>query len=269
MYGYFGKKIFDIMVIVATNDPEPEYQRVSFTPKHVESTQKSFMMAFNKATGEELPKCPPVIYVPVNQPYKDLCDTIVSAEVIYEEDLYFTQEFPKTSSFGKEEESVYLRFDQPKKSVKQTIRQNHGKRFEFENRCSRCAIKIVQDVQSKRKKEYPLRVINNNGVEEDYLNSYCHPVFIPKHSRIARIVGGIIHILTLGAGKVYEVVTGKPSWPGFFDSEEFCPVVTCGSSPGSPGCSPVYMDVEVPGAGKIHTDHSKQLDVIKLVKSAE
>ena len=267
MHGFFGQKIFDIMVIVATNDPHPGYQSVGFPPDTIKVTQRAFMAAYNKATGEKLPKCPPIIYVPVDQHYRALQDAIISAEVIQEEDLFFTPEYPRASSFDKEgdEPPILVSIEQSRQSVQRTIRQNIGKRFKFENRCTRCAVKIVEDVHSGNK--FPLRVIYGNNDSDDYMNSYCHPTFIPKHSRLVKFAGGIAHIITLGMGKMYEALTGNQSWPGFWNSEEICPVETCKKSPGSPGCTPVQMDIEIKGAGRIHTDHSKKLDVLKLVEN--
>ena len=269
MYGFFGTKIFDIMVIVATNDPDPQYQQVEFTEKHKEFTQKVFKSAFEKATNGEviLPKCPPVIYIPIDLSHQELHDAIVSADVIQEEDLFFTQEYPKCLAFDKEgdDRAVQLSIDQSQTLVHRTIQQNKGKRFEFENRCTRCAVKFVQDVSPNQ--EIPLHVIYENNIKEDYINSYCHPMFIPKHSRLVKIVGGVGHIVTFGVGLIYEKITGKKSWPGFLNLDEICPVETCKKSPGSPGCCPVRMYVVIPGVGQHFTDHSKELDTLKLVQN--
>ena len=270
VHGFFGTKIFDIMVIVATNDPDPRYQQVGFTERDKETIQKVFMSAFKKATdGVALPKCPPVIYIPVDLSHKELHDAIVSADVIQEEDLFFTQEYPKCLAFDKEgdDPAIQLNIDQSQTMVHQTIQQNKGKRFEFENRCTRCAVKFVQDVRPNQ--EIPLHVIYKNNIKEDYIHSYCHPMFIPKHSQLVRFFGGVGHIVTLGAGLIYGKVTGKKSWPGFMNSDEICPIETCKKSPGSPGCCPVHMHVEIPGVGQMFNDHSKELDTLKLVQNEE
>ena len=267
MYGFFGTKIVDIMVIVATNDSDPRYQ-IEFTEKDKEMTQKVFMSTFKKATGETLPKCPPVIYIPINQSHKDLHDAIVSAKVIQEDDLYFTQEYPKRHDFDKEGEDppVHLSIDQSKTHIRRVIRQNRGKRLQFENRCTRCAVKFVQDVSPGR--EIPLHVVYDH-TREEYIHSYCHPIFIPKHSQLKKFWGGVGHIVTLGTALLYAKVTGGSTWPGFTNSEEICPVETCKKSPGSPGCCPVRMDIDIPGVGQIFNDHSKELDTLKLVQNDE
>ena len=265
MHGFFGQNIFDIMVIAATNDPDPEYQRIGFRGEA--ATKEVFMSAFTKATGENLPSCPPLVYVPIDQDYGDLRKAIVSAEVIYEKDLYFTQKYPIVTSFDKvgDEPPVEVSLELSQADVRQIIRQNRGKRFRFVDRCTRCAVKIVQDVVSDR--EIPVSIIYDNGDSDDYIHSYCHPVFIPKHSRLVKFVGGVAHIVTLGMGKMYELMTGKRSWPGFTNSEEICPVETCRGFPGSRGCTPVQMEVEIKGVGEIFNDHSKLLDTVKLIQT--
>jgi hypothetical protein len=269
MHGFFGQNIFDIMVIAATNDPDPEYQRIGFRGEA--ATKEVFMSAFTKATGENLPSCPPLIYVPIDQDYDDLRKAIVSAEVIYEKDLYFTQKYPKVTSFDKvgDEPPVEVSLELSQADVRQIIRQNRGKRFRFVDRCTRCAVKIVQDAVSDREIPVPMRIIYENGDSDDYLHSYCHPVFIPKHSRLVRVMGGVAHIVTLGIGMIYAAISGNRSWPGFTNSEEVCPVETCRGAPGSRGCSPVRMNVEIAGVGVISTDHSKTLDRLKLVQSED
>ena len=264
MHGFFGQNIFDIMVIVATHHPSPQYQRIAFEEGN---TKKVFLAAFTKATGETLPSCPPLIYVPKDQDYRDLRRAIVSAEVIYEKDLYFTPEYPRVTTFDREgdEPPVEVNLEQSRADVRRIIQQNRGNRLRFVDRCTRCAVKIVQDVVSDR--EIPVRIIYDNGDQDDYMNSYCHPVFIPKYSRLVKFMGGVAHIVTLGMGKVYESITGNRSWPGFTNSEEICPVETCGGSPGSRGCSAVHMEVEIKGVGKVFTDHSKTLDTVRLVQN--
>lgn len=270
MHGFFGMKIFDIMVIVATNHPAPERQMAGFSAKCVENTEKVFMAAFKKATGETLPKCPPLIYVAIDEDVENLREAIISAEVIREDDLYFTPEFPMAYTYlldkAGRDPPVEVTLDLSHKDVRNIVRQNRGKRFRFENRCARCAVKIVTEVQSGE--EIPVRVIYDNGDSDDYMHTFCHPLFIPKHTRLVKVVGGIFHILTLGSMLAFTAVTGVKTWPGFTNSEEICPVETCKRSPGSAGCTVVQKETYINGIA-ITTDHSKTLDTLKLVQNED
>ena len=237
MYDFFGTKIFDIMVVVATNEKYEPYQRLGFLESDIEKTKKVFMFAFEKITDIKLQKCPPVIYMPLNTTtQKEVSDSIVGASVISDaETLDFSPKFPRN----------------PPRVV-----------LSFENRCTRCAIRIVYQELKDGTKD-PVRVVYENGKEGDYNDSYCHPLFIPKHSKFVRFVGGIGHIVTLGTFKLVEVLAnGKVKfWPGFFDGEEFC--VSCKNPPGSPTCQRVNQYINIDGE---HTfvDHTTKLD--KLVE---
>ena len=267
MYGFFGQKIFDIMIIIATNDADPAYQQVGFSQENIDKTKEVFKSAFYKATKAVLVQCPPVVYIAIDKGVKELRDAIISADVLLEDDLYFSPEYPKVKSFDKdgEEPPVEVSLELSQEEVRQIVQRNRGKRFHFEDRCTRCAVKIVQEVLPSGQ-GIPVRVIYDNGDKEDYIHSYCHPMFIPKHSRIVRFIGGIAHIVTFGAGIIYGAVTGRRSWLGFTNAEEVCPVETCKGSPGSAGCTVVNTKAKVPGAGKILTDHTKTLDTVKLVQ---
>lgn len=68
-------------------------------------------------------------------------------------------------------------------------------------------------------------------------------MIIPKYGVITKIVGGIAHVATLGIPAGIQWARGKPTWPGFGNSEEICPV--CGKPPGSDGCSDVNRSVYI------------------------
>ena len=73
-------------------------------------------------------------------------------------------------------------------------------------------------------------------------DSMCHPTFIPKYTKVERFFGGIAHVVVLGFAKVHELRTKKPTWPGFFNSEEVC--ANCEQAPGSKGCMRVKEEHE-------------------------
>ena len=258
MHSFFGQKIFDVMVIIVTNFGKESYQKIGFSDNDITETKEIFMEAFHSITGTELPQCPPVLYIPLNQTCEKLYRAIVSADVISDkENLYFSPEYPKDRKFGDSEASIKQTLSLSHKEMKQLFRTHRGKAFCFENRCSRCAIKIVQE-RLPSGREIPVRVVFENGDEEEYDNSYCHLPFIPKHSRLVKFAGGVAHIVVLGTAKIYEKISGKKSWPGFMNSEEVCP--SCKKPPGSDGCKAVGQACE---NGVM--DHSKELDTVKIL----
>ena len=268
MHGFFGQKIFDVMVIIVTNSADDAYQQAGFSENNIAQVQKVFKIAFKKVTDTDLPKCPPVLYIPLNEDCKKIYANIISAEVISDaEYLYFSPEYPKLRNFDKEGDRppIQLNLDMPHEEIKQILRINRGKRFHFENRCTRCAIKIIEEILPSGE-EIPVRVVFENGDEEQYDNSYCHPVFIPKHSKFVKFVGGIAHILTLGTVKLYEIISGEKVWPGFTNSEEVC--LHCKKPPNSDGCLAVSQECEI-GGEKILMKHSKKLDTLKLLEETK
>ena len=270
MYDYFGRRLFDIMVIIVTNNKRKKYQ-IEFDDDEIEKFKETFIKAFeNIIKGECLPLCPPVIYLPF--PENKIQDKIVGARVIEEEALVFSPEFPKTrpSDANEDEEPVYFNLDLSRESIK-TIRDTNPKKLlHFQDRCTRCAVKITYEVLPSGEK-IPTHVIYENG--EKVLNdlSYCHPIFIPKHSRIKKIVGGIAYILTLGTALLYSKITGKYVWPGFTNSDEVWPI--CSRCPGSEGCSAVGQPVNIPNYRgqelEYRTEHSTDMDQIQLENKDE
>ena len=77
---------------------------------------------------------------------------------------------------------------------------------------------------------------DNSYVASDTM---CHPIIVPKFSKVTKIVGGIAHIAVLGIAEMHWKWTGKRTWPGFFNSEEVC--AACKNPPGSGGCMKVMV----------------------------
>ena len=90
--------------------------------------------------------------------------------------------------------------------------------------------------------------------------SKCHPIFIPKHYTITKIIGGFAHIATLGIFVGIGWAHRKKVWPGFTNSDEICPA--CGLSPGSEGCSVVGERVDTGENVSMVTSHLTSLDKI-------
>lgn len=263
MHSFFGQQIFDLMVIIVTNYKRDCFQQAGFSKGDIATTKTVFKEAFQKITGTVLPECPPVIYIPLNEDYTTISDKIVGAPVISEADtLQFSPEYPKDHSFseGRDIPVIPISIDLTSSEKMRIFRQNRGKHFRFEDRCTRCAIQIVQE-KLPSGDQLPVRVLLRERDKEHYDNSYCHPFFIPKHSRFVKFIGGIAHIVVLGMGKAYERISKKKSWPGFGNCDEKC--VQCGHPPGSDGCKPVNQLCTVEGY-TIMVKHSKELDLLQL-----
>ena len=248
MHGYFGQKILDVMVIVATNNKRERYQQIGFSEDDIAGTKDVFMSAFHKVTGDNLVRCPPVLYVPYNEEQNRVLSSVVGANVISDaEMLCFSQDFPQNRNIEGDREL-------PDNLDGLQASNSSGRSFGFEDRCTKCAVKIItKKVHVPPGKQAPVSIVYENGDEESYDNTSCHPYFIPKYSFMAKFLGGIGYILTLGIGLLLRVT----SWPGFTNSEEVC--VQCGEAPGSNGCCPVKQCLEIMGEN-VMVDHSRQLD---------
>ena len=215
MYEFFGASLFKIMVIIATFDEE-QSDSIEFTDTQIDKTSRAFVDAYTAITGESLPKCPPILYIPVSE--NDLLPQVKSAEVI--------DDIPLIINY-------------------------------FENRCSKCAAKLVYGPGKKQ----VIYVETTREEKIDVDDSKCHPFFIPKYSKLQKILGGIIHIGTIGA--VYfaaKLGIIKPV-PGFSNEEEICSY--CKRPPGSEGCGKNKEQVPVKtnvGAVFYEIVHSTKLE---------
>ena len=78
MFGYFGRTIFNIMVIVATNYEDSRYQKLEFNDEDMKKTEGVFLTAVRTVT--ELQTCPPILYLPVEE--TDVLSRVKSAKVL-------------------------------------------------------------------------------------------------------------------------------------------------------------------------------------------
>ena len=161
MVHYFGKSIFDCMVLVATVNPDV-YQFIppGVTPFSSEAeirTREKFQEVLTDVLppGEQLPNGkPPIIFISMHDSCEDIYWKIKHADVIVDQ--------------------VRLAFDS--------------------STCARCGIK-AKFIQGKETKvacyigEDPSRSVA-------YEESHCHPMIVPKYWRLTRIVGGIAHFIT-------------------------------------------------------------------------
>ena len=274
MHGYFGQRIFDIMIIIVTNNKRPHFQRAGYSEEDIKEIQGLFLSAFEKIVVEgekgvevNIParKCPPVVYIPFNEDYIEVFKIINGIQVISAEEYFsFSPEYPLDPEFRGEvgdSSQTTLKYGTPREEFKKALRQNRGRLLSFEDRCSKCAIKLVFERQASGE-ELPITVIYPNGDQDVYDSSYCHPLLLPKYTRVEKIFGGIAHIVTLGLGKLYEYATKNKSWPSFTSSDEVC--IKCNKAPGSQSCHPVNQHFEI--AGKMEKiDHKRELDTVELL----
>ena len=186
MVHYFGESIFDCMVLIATM-PEEVYECVPpGTNLFSESAVTKTKEKFEKALRRVLPHV-----VPLPKPPIVFVSMFDSCEVIFE----------KIRSAPVAKNAVRLMFDS--------------------ETCARCGIKTKM-----LGKEKVACYFDNPSSTIPYEESTCHPCFIPKYSKVVKILGGIAHLLT------FRVFMGK--WPSFKNMDEIC--IDCRRAPGSRGC---------------------------------
>ena len=135
------------------------------------------------------------------------------------------------------------------------VKNKHGLKLDFhKDTCARCALRI--SVVSGKK----VCFVDDDSPVQVYEESKCHPLFLPKHTKLTRILGSVAYIVTLGIPRLFGA-----RWPSFFTSDEFCPA--CNEQPGAPGCMPVLQQCTVPlSNGKstqVLLDHSSKLDDVR------
>ena len=262
MNEFFGDDIFKIMVIIATNRKVKRSQNVGWEKEDREATESAFKAAFEHATGQDIPnetitKYPPIIYLPFLEEEEEAINTIVRAEVIYEEPLRreLIIEIPLNAPID-----ILIR--KAKENAKQ------GRVLQFKNRCIRCAVKLIYDDSENPNERKIVKIVENrDGREVEIKNegSKCHPRMISKHYRVTKIIGGIAHIVTLGIFVGIGKIQGKTVWPGFTNSDEMCP--RCEKPPGSKGCQKVGDPIQIAGIpiedGK-KVAHTTKLDEVQV-----
>ena len=92
IHHFFGPDIFNCMVIIATNRKDERHQRIGFNEDDACDAQRVFKLSYELATGEELRKCPPVVYISVNHSEEEVVSKIKKAKVI--QDKAFNPQFP-------------------------------------------------------------------------------------------------------------------------------------------------------------------------------
>ena len=221
MHHFFGDNIFNCMVLIATN--QMPFQAVRLGEEQFKRSRHVFAKAMKFASGKSFPKCPPIVYIGIDDEAAGVLDKIQNAEVILEK--------------------IFI--------------------LQFQNICLLCGVKIyyTQDDSGNPK---PDTVKREEGKEEKYEESCCHPGFLPRSSMAEKIIGSLAHAATFGVPGVYEAITGNETWAGVDTFDELC--VHCHRFPGTMGCLKVKTKMKMRDQ-EIIIDHTDKPDYNTLVSS--
>ena len=148
----------------------------------------------------------------------------------------------------------------PKKPLLEAVRDFIGTRkdklkMEVQaTACLKCGCEVAQD-----------KVLDaRNGKKWiDHADSKCHPAFIPKHTKLKKIAGTFLHIITLGIKYRRAKASGTISqtWPILGNKEEMC--INCSAAPGTEGCHTVDSEGSTPtGVWFSKVKHSNETEVL-------
>ena len=216
MKDFFGTAVFEVMIVIVTMDPTLMID--DFPKEAMEKTKRALQRSFELAFDhKEGTEGPNVPKPPV---------------------LYIS-----ISDSG----------DKIRERIESTrVCNQQGITLAFqENKCARCAITLSYTPDGQR-----FCFLDDNSPPVEYKTTTCHPLIIPKYSKLIKFLGGIAHVLTLGRHR------GK--WPGFRNSDEICPA--CAKPPGPPGCHPVgeqWQPTTKKKSTPIMVDHSNTIDEVR------
>ena len=216
MVHYFGRSIFDCMVLVATVSPDVfDFLPENIIPFKTESegkTRRHFLEAlYQLSPGDPLPDGkPPLIFISLNDTCEAILEKVQEAEVIGNE-----------------------------------------LRLEFDHRtCVRCGLKakLIPGENNEKEKKVACYAGDDPTTCILYEESKCHPWIKSKYWKIAKVVGGIAHLVT------FHKLGGW--WPDFRNpDDEIC--VECGKMPGEPGCKVIGSRFRLDDDDTIYrVDHS-------------
>ena len=80
MHHFFGSNIFKCMVLIATN--QRPFQEIRLGEKDFDQTRQVFSKALKLVTKKSLPKCPPIVYIGIDDDDADVLERIQTAEVL-------------------------------------------------------------------------------------------------------------------------------------------------------------------------------------------
>ena len=198
-------------MVIVITNSYLEDNEIKITPLKIAHVEKVFLHALQVATKSCLSKCPPIVYISIHDDGTKVREMLSTAEVITKSELDLNV---------------------------------------LNDTCINCAVKI-QKIETKTGSKIQSVIDPSNGKKIDYKDSLCHPLFIPKHSKIKKFVGGMSILLSLGLTKL------TINAPGFFNSEEIC--IHCKQPPRKPGCYAVNAEFENDSI-KVLVDHKNKTE---------
>jgi len=161
MKHFFGRSIFEIMVVIAT--VHPSYTSLGFNPADLKRAEMALWHAFDlvflnkeEMKSEKAPDAPkpPLIYVSVDHSGDDVLRAIKSSLVL----------------------------------------NPNGLKLDFQKgTCARCVIRI-SDVHGEKVSCF----VGDSNIPVPYDETICHPLIVPKYSKFIKAMGGLAHAATLG-----------------------------------------------------------------------
>ena len=201
---YFGKAIFECMIVVATLSAEA-YEGgnpCAFSDKAMRKTKENFRAVLSRTLSSitELPE-PPILFISMTSSCEEILQGVKTAQVV--------------------REPITLEFDS--------------------HICARCGSTAIS-VQSVKVAVY---TDETESSTIPYNQSTCHPLFVPKYSKIVRFFRGVVYVVSL-----------RSLCQNYLD--ESC--VQCKEKPGSRGCTKVNTKYELDGEFLIvdHTNNTSE-----------
>lgn len=163
MVHYFGKSIFDCMVLIATVNPDVyQYLQPGVTPFSNDAEMKTRLkfqeaLSYVLPQGEQLPNHkPPIVFISMNDSCKEIFVKVDSAPVIFD-----------------------------------------GVRLQFDHRtCARCGLKARFLGEGDKEVKVACYAGEDPSKSIPYEESHCHPMIISKYWTITKVLGGIAHVIT-------------------------------------------------------------------------
>ncbi len=199
---YFGRSIFDCMIAITTMPTETYYSssEVVFPKISVDITKRNLASVLARVLPSEENLPDPPILF-ISMAHT--CETILTNVM-------------NTSVAC---DYVTIRFDA--------------------HACARCGCKMDVIKAESDASESRVTVYTKSGAIP-YEESTCHPIFVPKHTKVIRFFRGIVH-----------VVSFKKLFKSYLD--EVC--IECKKQPGSHGCTKVKTNYELKGEF-LEVDHT-------------
>ena len=114
LHHYFGREVFNCLVVAATNHPRAKFQAIGFDDEDYDRTRQVFLSVLKMVTGDSDIACPPVIYIGLYEDHYAILSKIKNASVLREEStipLLFTDGVCACCSFTirhNDDERIYV-----------------------------------------------------------------------------------------------------------------------------------------------------------------